>query len=103
MVFQLGLVAALRDGVDIEVEDLGFGKQRRRELADPAVQELFLMMALRALRIIGREGFLGQDIEAGEESEGCVEIEVVEVAAAFFVEEFEDEQAEPGVGGGEQA
>jgi len=103
VVFQFGLVAAIRDGVEIKVEDFGLGKQLRRELANPAAQELFLVVALGAIGIIRSEGFLRQDIETGEESEGFVEIEVVDVAAAFLVEEFEDEQAEDGVGSGDHA
>lgn len=103
VVFQLGLVAAIRDGVEIEVEDFGFGKQLRRELADPTAQEFFLVASLGAIRISGRERFLGQDVEAGEESEGFVEIEIVDVTAAFLVEEFEDEQTEHGVGSGNHA
>jgi hypothetical protein len=103
VVFQLGLLTAVRDGVEIEVEDFGLGKQPRRELADPGAQELFLVMALGAIRIIGRERFLRQDIEAGEESEGFIEIEVVDMTAAFLVEEFEDQQTEDGVGGGNHA
>jgi hypothetical protein len=97
VVFQFGFVAAIRDGVEIEVKDFGFGKQELGELADPTLEELFLMVALRAIGVIGRERFLGQDIEAGEEAERVVEIEVIDMAASFFVEEFENEQTEHGI------
>ena len=103
MVFQLGLVASVRDGMEIEVEDFRFGEEQRRELADPAVQELFLVDALGAVGVIGRERFFRQDVEAGEESERFIVIEVVDVRASFLIEEFEDKQAEEGVGGGNHA
>ncbi len=100
MIVQLGVVAAIGDGVEIEIEDLRFGKQQRSESADPTAQQLFLVAALGAVGIIRNERFLRQDVESGEESESFIEIEVVDVAASFLVEEFEDQQAEQGVGRG---
>jgi hypothetical protein len=54
------------------------------------------MGAKAAIGIIGREGFFGEDIEADKEPESVVEVEVVDMAASFFVEEFENEEAEQG-------
>ena len=47
-----------------------------------------------------RLGFFGQDVEAGEEAEGVIEVEVVDMAVTFLVEEFQDQEAEQGVDGG---
>ena len=59
------------------------------------------MRALGAVGVIGDEGFLGQDVETGKEPESLVEVEVVDVAAAFFVEEFQDQQTQQSPGGGD--
>lgn len=58
------------------------------------------MRVLGAIRVIGGEGLLGQDVETGKESERLVEVEVIDVAAAFFVEEFQGQETQQGPGGG---
>ena len=96
MVVEFGQLAAIGDGMEIEVERLGVGEQKRRDAFGPTGQKRLLMGAKAAIGIIGREGFFGEDIEAGEEPEGGVEVEIVDIAASFFVEELEDEEAEQG-------
>ena len=93
VVVQAGGIAAKGDGVEVEAEGIGFGEEQRSELADPTGQEAFLLSALGAEGVIVGEGFLRQDVEAGEEAKCFVEVEIVDVAAAFLVEEFEREQA----------
>src|SRR5262245_5336622 len=47
---------------------------------------------MSAIRVVGGERFLGKDIEACEETQGLVEIEVADVAAAFLVEQLQRQQ-----------
>ena len=42
------------------------------------------------------ETLIRQDIQAGEQSEGLVEVEIGDLAASFFVEQFEGQQTEQG-------
>lgn len=96
MVVELGQLAPIGDGMEVEVERLCVGEQEQPDAFGPVGQESLLMGAKAAIGIIGREGFFGEDIEAGKEPKGGVEVEVVNMAASFFVEEFEDEEAEQG-------
>jgi hypothetical protein len=57
---------------------------------------MLLVRALGAVGIFGGETLLGQDVEAGKEPQGFVAVEVVDVAAAFLVEQFQSKQAEQG-------
>jgi hypothetical protein len=58
---------------------------------------------LGAIGVIRSKGFLGQNDEAGEQPQSLVEVEVVDVAVAFLVEEFEDQQAKQGADRGDHA
>ena len=78
-------------------------EEQRRQLANPGSEELLLLGALGAVGVIGGEGFLGQDVQAGEPAQSLVEVEVVDVAATFLVEQFQDQQAEQGADGGDHA
>lgn len=84
--------------MEIEVEGVGLGEEHGRQLADPAAQQLLLMRLLAAIGVVGGETFLGQDVEAGEQSEGGVEIEVVDVAAPFLVQKLQRQQAQERAG-----
>jgi len=66
-----------------------------------AARNCSLLGTLGAIRVIGDEGFLGWNVEAGEEPQGFVEVEVIDVAAAFFVEQFQGQEAQQGTGGGD--
>jgi hypothetical protein len=61
-------------------------------LADPTAEKTCLLGAVGAEGVIVGEGFFGQDIEAGEQTERLVEVEIGNVTAAFFVEKFQGEQ-----------
>jgi len=52
-----------------------------------------------AVRTVGDEALFGQDVQTGKQSYGLVEIEVVDVAAAFLVQQLQRQQTEQcGVG-----
>jgi hypothetical protein len=88
MIVQHRLLAAIRNGVKVEREARCVRKQVRRQLLHPALQQPFLVAPLGAIRVVGGEALLGQDVQAGEESQGFVAVEVVDVAAAFFVQQL---------------
>src|SRR4029434_2524803 len=58
------------------------------------------MVAYGAIGVVGRVGFLGRHIEARKQANGLVEVKVVDVAAPFFVQELQDEQAQQCTGRG---
>jgi hypothetical protein len=86
--------------VEVKAEGIGGGEQQRSELANPAGEKALLLGAVGAEGIIVGKGFLGENVEAGEQAECFVEVEIGDVATAFFVEELQGEQAEHGTGGG---
>src|SRR5262249_28571567 len=45
-----------------------------------------------AVRVVGRERLLGEDVEPGEQAEGLVEVEIADMATAFLVEELQRQQ-----------
>src|SRR5215813_13380132 len=58
------------------------------------------MVAYGTIGVVGRVGFLGRHIEARKQAHGLVEVKVVDVAAPFFVQELQDEQAQQRTGRG---
>src|SRR5215831_8768197 len=60
------------------------------------------MVAYGTIGVVGRVGFLGGHIEARKQAHGLVEVKVVDVAAPFFVEELQGEQAQQRTGRGHQ-
>src|SRR5712692_10165885 len=99
VVVQASGVAAIGNGVEVEVEGFRFREQQRRQLGDPGGEELFLLGTLGAIGVIGDEGFLGRNVEAGPETQCLVEVEVIDVTTAFFVEEFQDQETEQSADG----
>ena len=51
--------------------------------------------------VVGGERLLGQDVEPGEQAEGLVTVEIVDMTAAFLVEQLERQQRQQGAGGGD--
>ncbi len=94
MIVQAAGIAAIGDGMEVEIEGLRFREQERRQLGDPGGEELFLVAALGAIGVIAGEGFLGENVETGEDSQSFIEVEVVDVAMALLVKEFQDQEAE---------
>src|SRR5262249_26084297 len=62
--------------------------------SDPSLQEGLLLIAAGAVRVVGGERLLGEDVEAGEEAEGLVEVEVTDVTAPLLVEQLQRQQRE---------
>ena len=93
-------IAPERDGMKVQREALCLGEQEWCQGGDPAGEELRLVAPLRAVGVVGGERGLGQDVEAGEETEGLVEVEIADVTVPFLVEQLEGEQAQQGGGGG---
>src|SRR6266571_499531 len=58
------------------------------------------MVAYGAIGVVGRVGFLGGHIETRKQANSLVEVKVVDVAAPFFVQELQDEQAQQRTGRG---
>jgi hypothetical protein len=84
------------DGMEIKAEFLGVGKQQRSQAGDPPRQQSLLAGACGSVGVVGGVALLGQDIQAGEQSEGLVEVEIGDVAASFFVEQLQSQQTEQG-------
>ena len=94
-------VAAEGDRMEVEREPLGLGEQHRGQGLDPALQQAPLLVATGAVGVVGGERLLGQDVEAGEQAEGLVAVEVVDMTASFLVEQLQRQQREQGAGGGD--
>src|SRR5262249_26644934 len=97
-----GGVAGIGKGVEGGGEGGGGREEQRRQGLDPARQEALLLRALGAVGVVRGEAFLGQDVEPSEQPQGLVAVEVVDVAAAFLVEQLQDQEAEQGARGGGQ-
>ena len=94
-------VAAEGDRVEVEREPLGLGEQHRGQGLDPALQQAALLVADGPVGVVGGERLLGEDVEAGEEAEGLVAVEVVDMAASLLVEQFQRQERQQGAGGGD--
>lgn len=97
VVLQFGEFPAIRDRMKVEIEDLGLREEQGSKFSDPGVEQRLLMLAESTVGIVGGEGFFGEDVEASEKAKGLLEIEIVDVTASFFVEEFETQEAEQGI------
>ena len=60
-----------------------------------------MLVAHGPVGVVGGERLLGQDVEAGEQAEGLVAVEVVDMTAAFLVEQLQRQQRQQGAGGGD--
>ncbi|WP_168165329.1 hypothetical protein [Singulisphaera acidiphila] len=60
-----------------------------------------MLVTARAVRVVSGERLLGQDVEANEQAEGFVAVEVVDMAPSLFVEQFQCQQREQRTGGGD--
>ena len=56
------------------------------------------MIARRAIRVFSCIRLLRRNIETGKQPRRLVEVEVVDVAATFFVKELESQQTQQGAG-----
>src|SRR5262245_65487007 len=100
MPIQPGGIAAEGEGVEVDGEGAGGREQQRRQAADPALQQATLAGTGGAIRVVGGERLLGEDVQPGEEARGLVEVEVVDMAAPLLVEELQRPPGEEGGGSG---
>src|SRR5262249_41049677 len=70
------------------------------QAADPTGQQLLLLRPFAAVGVGSQKRPLGEHIQAGEQAQARVAVEVVDVAAAFLVHELQQQQAEQRGGGG---
>src|SRR5262249_55004262 len=62
-------------------------------------QQLLLLLALRAVGVVGGETLFGQNVQAGKEPQRFFKVEVVDVTATFFVQQLQRQQTQQrGVG-----
>jgi hypothetical protein len=47
-----------------------------------------------AVRVVGGEALLGQDVQPGEEAEGLVEVEIGDMTTSLLIEQLQGQQAE---------
>src|SRR5262249_23237322 len=69
----------------------------------PAGQQSALLSAARTVGVGRGVGLLGQDVEAGEQTQGFVDVEVVDGAAPLLVEPLQRQEAQQGGAGGHPA
>jgi hypothetical protein len=87
--------------MEVEREGVGPGEQRGAQGRYPAAEQPQLVRAGGPIRVVGGEGLLGEDVQAGEEAQGLVEVEVVDVAAPLLVEELQRQQGQDRGGRGD--
>src|SRR4051794_18849839 len=87
--------------MEVEREGVGLGEQRGTQSRHPAAEQPELVLAGGPIRVIGDEGLLGEDVQPGEEAEGLIEVEVVDVAASLLVEELQRQQGQDRGGRGD--
>ena len=78
--------------MEVQGEGVGRGEQRGAQGRHPAAEQPELVGAGGPIRVVGGEGLLGEDVQAGEEAQGLVEVEVVDVTAPLLVEELQRQQ-----------
>lgn len=98
---QPGRVAPVGDRMEVQREGVGRGEQRGPQGGDPAAEQPELVLAGGPIRVSGDEGLLGEDVQSGEEAQGLVEVEVVDVAAPLLVEELQRQQGQDRSGCGD--
>ena len=94
-------VAAEGDRMEVEREPLGLGEDHRGQGLDPPLQQAPLLVANGPVGVGGGERLLGGDVEAGEQAEGLVAVEVVDMTASLLVEQLQRQEREQGAGGGD--
>jgi hypothetical protein len=99
VIFQSVVFAAMRHGMEVQAEGIRPRIKPWQEPRDPAGEQLLLILPNRTIRIVGGEGRLWQDVQAGEQPEGLVEIEVADVTTSFLVDQFQGQQTQQGRGG----
>ena len=87
-----GRITPVRDGMEVHREGVGRGKQYLSQSGYPPFEQCPLVFARGPIGIVDCVRLLGEDVQTGEQAQGFVEIEVVDMSASFFVEELERQQ-----------
>ena len=67
----------------------------------PSFEQGALVFARSPIGIVDGERLLGEDVQTGEQSQGLVEIKIVDVSTPLLVEELERQQGQERAGGGD--
>lgn len=57
------------------------------------------MIPLGAIGVLGGISGLGQDVQAGEEAQALITVEVANMTTPLLIQEFQGQQAQQGAGG----
>ncbi len=101
VLFQVGIVAAKRDGVKVQVE--GVRPFPQRGLAHQGVDETLAHAPVGSVGIVGGEGRLGQHVEAAEQPGAFFVTQIVDVADTPLAEQLRGQQCQDGLQGGDDA
>ena len=99
VILQGGGIAPERDGVEVQGEGPPLGEQERGQGRDPTGEEALLMIPLGAIGVLGGISGLGQDVQAGEEAQALITVEVADMAPPLLIQELQGQQAQQGAGG----
>lgn len=94
VILQYGLFASIGDRMEIQRESFRFRQQYRREFLHPRSQQLLLVLTPGAIRVVRRERFFGQHVQAREQPEPGIDVVVVDVAQTFFAKQLQRQQTE---------
>ena len=92
-------VAPEGDRMEVERESLGLWEEDRGQGLDPALQQAALLITNGPVGVGGGERLLGGNVEAGEEADHLVAVEVVDMAPSLLVEQFQGQEREQGACG----
>jgi hypothetical protein len=99
VLLQVGVVAAKRDGVKIQIETVRSFPQRC--LAQQGVDEAFAHGSLRSVGIVRGESGLGQHVQAAEQPGSLIVTQVIDVADTPFAEQLAAQQSQDCLQGGD--
>lgn len=85
-------VAPVGDRVEVEGEPVGGREHQWGQGLDPTLQEAQLLGAFGPVGVVGGEGLLRGDVEASEQADGLVAVEVVDVTAPLLVEQLQRQE-----------
>src|SRR5262249_1928046 len=91
-------VSTVGNRMKIERKALGIGKKERPQSLDPGLQQGGLGPALGSVRGIRGKRLLGENVQTSKQPQGLIEVKVVDVAAPFFVEQFQSQQGKQRAG-----
>src|SRR5260370_1675357 len=92
VIFEAGSIAAIGNGMEVEAKGFCLRTERWRQGLDPPGQQAAMLFAGGAIGKVGGIALFGEDVQPGEPAQGLVEVEVVDVAVALLVEQFEGQQ-----------